>query len=199
MKANARYDYISREVLGVFAERFVGAHDLRNPLANAQHADLRGLPPMLVLAGGAEVLLDDARALAARARAAGVDVTLEIEPDMVHAWVVFGMFERSKASIERIGRFVAEHQQLAGAAVRRARKRPSFAGVAAGCTLSPAFERRRVRVWRYRGRGRLCAVTPDRSFGNKDRSFVGPDSLLGHRAPIGMDPTGKRWRGDDER
>jgi monoterpene epsilon-lactone hydrolase len=119
MKSNARYDYISREVLRVFASRFVGAHDLRNPLANAHHADLRGLPPLLVLAGGAEVLLDDARGLAARARAAGVDVTLEIEPDMVHAWVVFGMFERSKASIARIGRFVAEHQQLAGAAVRR--------------------------------------------------------------------------------
>jgi epsilon-lactone hydrolase len=119
MKTNARYDYISREVLRVYASRFVDAHDLRNPLANAQHADLRGLPPLLVLAGGAEVLLDDARALAARARAAGVDVTLEVEPDMVHAWVVFGMFERSKASIARIGRFVAERQQLAGDAVRR--------------------------------------------------------------------------------
>ncbi len=120
MKANAHYDYISREVLGIYAKRFVGAHDLRNPLANAQHADLRGLPPMLVLAGGAEVLLDDARALAARARAAGVDVTLEIEPDMIHAWVVFGMFDRSKASIERIGRFVAEHQASGKDAAARA-------------------------------------------------------------------------------
>ena len=66
MTTNARYDYISREVLRVYASRFVGERDLRNPLANAQHADLRGLPTLLVLAGGAEVLLDDARALAAR-------------------------------------------------------------------------------------------------------------------------------------
>jgi epsilon-lactone hydrolase len=118
MTTNARFDYISREVLRVFAGRFVGARDLRNPLANAQHADLRGLPPMLILAGGAEVLLDDARALAARAREAGVDVTLEIEPDMVHAWVVFGMFERAKASIARIGRYVAEHQARRAVAAR---------------------------------------------------------------------------------
>jgi epsilon-lactone hydrolase len=110
MKTNDRYDYIGREILADYAARFVEPSDLRNPLANAQHADLRGLPPLLVLAGGAEVLLDDARALAARARDAGVDVTLEVEPDMIHAWMLFGVFERSRASIERIARFVVERQ-----------------------------------------------------------------------------------------
>jgi acetyl esterase/lipase len=121
MRTNARYDYISREVLRDYASRFVGAHDLRNPLANAQHGDLRGLPPLLILAGGAEVLLDDARVVAARARDAGVNVTLEIEPDMVHAWMLFGMFERSKAAIQRIGRFVA-------GAVSSPRSAVSFSG-----------------------------------------------------------------------
>jgi phosphinothricin tripeptide acetyl hydrolase len=111
MKTNARYDYLSRRVLADYASRFVGPGDLRNPLANAQHADLRGLPPLLVLAGGAEVLLDDARALAARAREAGVDVTLEVEPDMVHAWIVFGRsFASSRATLDRMARFVVERQ-----------------------------------------------------------------------------------------
>jgi monoterpene epsilon-lactone hydrolase len=120
MTENARYDYLSRELLADYAARFVTRADLRNPLANAQHADLRGLPPLLVLAGGAEVLLDDARSLAARAREAGVDVTLEIEPDMIHAWIVFSPgFGQSRVTLERIARFVQEHQGLAGAAVRR--------------------------------------------------------------------------------
>ena len=111
MKANARYDYLSREILAAYASRFVGAGDLRNPLANAQHADLRGLPPLLVLAGGAEVLLDDARAFAARAREAGVEVTLEVEPDMVHAWIVFSSaFASSRATLDRIARYVVERQ-----------------------------------------------------------------------------------------
>jgi len=118
MTTHARFDYISREVLRVYAARFVAPADLQNPLANAHYADLRGLPPLLVLAGGAEVLLDDARALASRARAAGVDVTLEIEPDMIHAWIVFsGAFVHPRATLDRMARFVTEHQAPAG--VRR--------------------------------------------------------------------------------
>ena len=111
MTTNAPYDYFRRETLRYYASHFVGARDLRNPLANAQHADLRGLPPLLVLAGAAEILLDDARAIAARAREAGVDVTLEIEPDMVHAWVLFSnAFASARTSLERVARFVTAHQ-----------------------------------------------------------------------------------------
>jgi acetyl esterase/lipase len=106
MVTNAPYDYASREVLRDYAKRFVGKHDLRNPLAAPIHADLRGLPPLLIVAGEAEVLLDDARAIAARAKAAGVAVTFEIEPDMIHAWTMFGRrFPQALATIERVGDF----------------------------------------------------------------------------------------------
>ena len=72
-----------------------------------------------MLAGGSEVLLDDARDLAARARDAGVDVTLDVEADMIHAWIVFsGAFARSRETLERIARFVTQHQ-TAGAALER--------------------------------------------------------------------------------
>jgi acetyl esterase/lipase len=109
MNSNARYDYVSRQVLRDYARRFVGKHDLRNPLAAPVHADLRGLPPLLIMAGGAEVLLDDSRTLAGRARAAGLQVTFEIEPDMIHAWPLFGRaFARSQASIERIGDYARQ-------------------------------------------------------------------------------------------
>jgi epsilon-lactone hydrolase len=109
MTANARYDYIGREVLRDCARRFVGKHDLRNPLAAPIHADLRGLPPVLVMAGAAEVLADDARTLHERLRVAGVDATLEVEPDMVHAWPLFGRyFPRCDASTKRIAAFARQ-------------------------------------------------------------------------------------------
>src|SRR5207302_1852094 len=57
---------------------YLGTADARTPLASPLYADLDGLPPMLVQAGDAEVLLDDATRLAERAKAAGVDVTLEV-------------------------------------------------------------------------------------------------------------------------
>jgi epsilon-lactone hydrolase len=121
--ANARYDYLSRAVLRDYVGRFVARHDVRNPLAAPIHADLRGLPPLLVLAGGAEVLLDDARGIAARARGAGVDVTLEIEADMIHAWPLFGRaFESSQAALQRMANFANQHfgaTPVAPAATRR--------------------------------------------------------------------------------
>jgi acetyl esterase/lipase len=104
--ANARYDYVSGETLRVYARRFVPSRDLRNPLAAPIHADLRGLPPMLVQAAEAEALVDDACRIADRARDAGVDVTLEIEPDMIHAFQMMAfLLPRAQVAIERAGAF----------------------------------------------------------------------------------------------
>jgi acetyl esterase/lipase len=109
MHTNARYDYVSREVLRVYAKRFVATRDLRNPLAAPIHANLRGLPPLLVQAGGAETLLDDARRIAALAKAAGVDVALDVEDEMIHVWHVFAPFlPRGQQAIARVGAFIKD-------------------------------------------------------------------------------------------
>lgn len=70
-------------IAGVLAD---GAVDPRTPLANPLYADLTGLPPLWVNAGGGECLLDDARRLAARAEAAGVDVTLSVADGLQHVF-----------------------------------------------------------------------------------------------------------------
>ncbi len=54
----------------------------RDPLANPLYADLRGSPPILIQVGGHDVLLDDSTSFYERARAAGVDITLQVAPDM---------------------------------------------------------------------------------------------------------------------
>jgi len=81
-----------------------------DPLASPLYGDFRGLPPLLVQVGDAEVLLDDSTRVAEKARAAGVDVTLEVWPDMPHVWHAFAPFlpEASRA-IEQLGAFVRKH------------------------------------------------------------------------------------------
>jgi acetyl esterase/lipase len=84
-------------------ELYAGA-DAGNPLASPVHADLKGLPPLLIQAGTTEILWSDATRIAERAAAAGVRVTLEPWEGMVHVWHLFGVPE-SAAAIESIGRF----------------------------------------------------------------------------------------------
>ena len=56
---------VQREPLLQMAATYLGGNDARSPLAAPLHADLRGLPPLLIQVGSAEVLLDDAVPLAA--------------------------------------------------------------------------------------------------------------------------------------
>jgi epsilon-lactone hydrolase len=80
---------ISREYILELAAWYLGGVAPRTPLAAPLHAELAGLPPLLIQVGSAETLLDDAIALASRAAAADVRVTLEVWPHMIHAWPLF--------------------------------------------------------------------------------------------------------------
>lgn len=77
---------IQMAYLEELAGAYIGGGDPAAPLVSPLHADLAGLPPMLVQVGSAETLLDDAVRIVARAGAADVAVTLEIWPHMIHAW-----------------------------------------------------------------------------------------------------------------
>lgn len=59
---------------------------LKCPTVSPALADLHGLPPLCVLAGGGEVLVPDVRALVDKARAAGVSVTYHEAPRMYHVY-----------------------------------------------------------------------------------------------------------------
>jgi monoterpene epsilon-lactone hydrolase len=71
------------------ADHYLAGADPRAPLASPVYADLRGLPPVLVHVGEAERLLDDSTRWTERARAAGVDATLQVWPEMFHVWHAF--------------------------------------------------------------------------------------------------------------
>jgi acetyl esterase/lipase len=63
-----------------------GVAGLRDPEVNLLYADLDGLSPLYIQAGGDEALLDDARGLEEHARKAGLDVRLDVFPDMLHTF-----------------------------------------------------------------------------------------------------------------
>ena len=92
-----------KELAGVYLN---GAHP-RSARAAPLYANLKGLSPLLIQVGSAETLLDDAVRLANVAGAADVAVTLEIWPDMIHAWPLFHQqLTAGRQAIARAGAFI---------------------------------------------------------------------------------------------
>jgi len=87
--------------IGIGAQIYLAGADPRDPLASPLHADLRGLPPLLIHVGADEVLLNDSTRLAERARSASVPVTIKIWPDVPHVWQLFHRFiPEGRASLD---------------------------------------------------------------------------------------------------
>jgi acetyl esterase/lipase len=102
---------ISRASLQVLADAYLADADPTTPLASPLYGDLGGLPPLLIEVGENESLLDEAVALAERARAAGVDVTLRTWTDMIHVFQAFppDLVPEAAESITGVAAFLAGH------------------------------------------------------------------------------------------
>jgi acetyl esterase/lipase len=107
----SRIDNIEHDTLpdvgDAWAQTYAAGHSLTDPRISPLHADLRGLPPMLVHAGGREVIRDDVRAFVAKAKAAGVSVDYSEYDEMVHDWHMLASFgvPESLRAIDEIGKF----------------------------------------------------------------------------------------------
>jgi monoterpene epsilon-lactone hydrolase len=100
---------VGRDMLTQMAAAYLGGNDARTPLAAPLYADLKGLPPLLIQVGDAEVLLDDSNRLAQRARAAGVQVKLEVWPEMIHVFQLFaGFLPEGQQAVEDIGQYLSQ-------------------------------------------------------------------------------------------
>jgi monoterpene epsilon-lactone hydrolase len=95
------------DVLREWALAYTSGQNLNNPLVSPVFADFHGFPPLLIQVSGDEILLDDATALAAKAKAGGVDVTLKVWDGLWHVWQVVGdSIPESQMAFEEIGQFV---------------------------------------------------------------------------------------------
>lgn len=102
---------IHKGYLGELADAFAPAGIARNdPRISPLFSDLRGFPPTLVQVGSHETLLDDATRFAAAAGAADVEVTLEVWPEMIHAWPLWNAhLEPGCRALAQAGAFIRRY------------------------------------------------------------------------------------------
>ena len=107
-KTKVRIDpMVTMDGLMFDTQLYLGDTDYTNPLASPLYGNLKGLPPLFILVGTAEVLLDDSVEFAKKAKKAGVDVILDIWDDMPHVFPLFAAFApEGQQGIEKIGEFM---------------------------------------------------------------------------------------------
>ncbi|MEV0222567.1 alpha/beta hydrolase [Streptomyces sp. NPDC050704] len=107
--------YFQRELVRQLADMFLGGAGPREPLASPLHADLAGLPPVFIQAGGDETLLDDSRSLEKRARDAGVEVRLDVFAEQQHTFqMAAGRAPEADDAIARFADWVRPRLGLTG-------------------------------------------------------------------------------------
>lgn len=93
--------------LDQWSTSYRGGMPADDPRVSPVFGDLAGLPPLLIDVGTSEVLLDDARRVAKRAEAAGVDVVLTEGEELIHVWHFFaGTVPEADEALARVGLFV---------------------------------------------------------------------------------------------
>ena len=98
---------LTQELLEFYAKCYT--QDPADPLCSPVRGDLTGLPPSLLFAGGDEILLDDARTLHDRLKAAGCRSKLLIAPERWHAYVLYCLQENMEQDMEEINRFLTQN------------------------------------------------------------------------------------------
>ncbi len=98
---------LTQELLEFYAKCYT--QNPTDPLCSPVRGDMTGLPPSLLFAGGDEILLDDARTLHDRLKAAGCRSKLIIAPGRWHAYVLYCLQENMEQDMEEINRFLTQN------------------------------------------------------------------------------------------
>ena len=108
MTSNAPKDLIvQKDVLQGMAASFLGEANPRDPLASPLYGDFRDVCPLYIQVGGDETLLDDSNRVAERARSAGIDVKLDVFPEMQHVFQLsYGNMPEATDAVARIGQYL---------------------------------------------------------------------------------------------
>ncbi|HVM95736.1 MAG TPA: alpha/beta hydrolase, partial [Candidatus Acidoferrales bacterium] len=98
---------INPKIVPEAAALYCANTDPRLPLVSPLFGDPTGLPPLLLQVGDAEVMLSDTTRFADAARAAGVDVVLDIWPEMFHSFQMCApVLPEAQEALGRLGRFI---------------------------------------------------------------------------------------------
>ncbi|MDO8399274.1 MAG: alpha/beta hydrolase [Bradyrhizobium sp.] len=99
---------IHRAYLAELADAYLPPDmDRRDARVSPLFADLGGLPPVLIQVGACETLLEDSTRFAAAAGAANVALTLQVWPDMIHAFPMWNAhLEPGRRALAEAGQFI---------------------------------------------------------------------------------------------
>lgn len=106
------YKFEPELVIGskLMALLYAKGNNWKNPYISPVYADLDGLPPLLIQAGGIEAIRDEVILLAKRAETSGVEVTLEVYERMTHVFQRFAdKLDESMDAWKNIRSFVEKH------------------------------------------------------------------------------------------
>ena len=107
LKTNAARDpmLVASEIPRL-AKMYLDGADAHEAYASPLYADPHGLPPVLIQAGGDEVLRDDAVRMAEKMKAAGCDVELQVWPGMPHVFqLLAAVMPEAQGALAEIARF----------------------------------------------------------------------------------------------
>ncbi len=109
---NAPYDWVHPHMLFDWASWFCDTEQRSCADVSPINADLRGLPPMYIQAGRAEILYDSIEAFVAEAKRQGADVMFDSWESMTHVFQMFGYgVPQSVAALKRIGEVINHLEQ----------------------------------------------------------------------------------------
>jgi epsilon-lactone hydrolase len=98
------------ENIAEFAAAYLGGHSPYESYASPVHADLRGLPPLLLQVGSTELLLDDTRLVHDKIQKAKGVSRMEIYEDVFHCWQMLdGIVPEARTALRQAAAFIRSH------------------------------------------------------------------------------------------
>jgi monoterpene epsilon-lactone hydrolase len=107
--SNAKTDAaLSWDLLFLTARQYLKKQNPADPYASPVYANFRDFPPLMVHAGSAEILRDDASRIGDKAAEANVPVSVEIYDGMPHVFQAGADTQEAKVSLQRLGQFIRQ-------------------------------------------------------------------------------------------
>ncbi len=107
MMTKARDDAaLNWELLFLSARNYLRKNNPCDAYASPVFANFRDFPPIMVHAGGSEILKDDAGRIGDRAAEAGTPVSVEIYDGMQHVFQANSRVPEARVSLQRLGQFI---------------------------------------------------------------------------------------------
>ena len=105
---NITTDCLSLPIVRQWVSYYARPDQLKDPLVSPIHGKFTGFPPMMVQTGTSECFYDNITLLVEKLKAAQVDVTFEIYPEMPHVWHLYrAVSPQGDAAIQSIARYIS--------------------------------------------------------------------------------------------